>query len=116
MADPPRSLTVDDTAAGWRLDRWLARALPEHSRSRLQSLIEAGAILLDGKPARPSSRLRAGQAVVVHIPEARPAAPRPEDIPLAVVHDDAWLLVIEKAAGLLDRREKRRPEHRHSHT
>jgi 23S rRNA pseudouridine1911/1915/1917 synthase len=101
VADPPRSLTVDDTAAGWRLDRWLARALPEHSRSRLQSLIEAGAVLLDGRPARPSSRLRAGQAVQVHIPEARPAAPRPEDIPLAVVHDDSWLLVIEKPAGLV---------------
>ena len=101
MAALDRSLTVDETAAGWRLDRWLARVLPEQSRSRLQSLIEAGAVLLDGRPARPSSRLRAGQAVEVHIPEPRPAAPRPEDIPLAVVHDDRWLLVIEKPAGLV---------------
>jgi 23S rRNA pseudouridine1911/1915/1917 synthase len=96
-----RSLTVDDAAAGWRLDRWLARELPDQSRSRLQSLITAGAVLLDGCPARASSRLRPGQAVAVHIPEPRAAAPLPQDIPLAVVHDDRWLLVLEKPPGLV---------------
>jgi 23S rRNA pseudouridine1911/1915/1917 synthase len=101
VADSVRSLTVDETAAGWRLDRWLARELPEQSRSRLQSLIEAGAVLLEGRPARASSRLRTGQEVVVRIPEPRPAAPRPEDIPLTVVHEDDRLLVIEKPAGLV---------------
>jgi len=101
VEDPGRSLTVDETAAGWRLDRWLAREVPDQSRSRLQSLIEAGAVLLEGKPARASSRLRAGQTVVVRIPAPRPAAPRPEDIPLKVVHEDDRLLVIEKPAGLV---------------
>jgi 23S rRNA pseudouridine1911/1915/1917 synthase len=96
-----RSLTVDAAAAGWRLDRWLARELPDQSRSRLQSLIAAGAVLLDGRPARASSRLRAGQAVAVHLPEPRPAAPRAQDIPLVVVHEDRWLLVIEKPPGLV---------------
>jgi len=96
-----RSLTVDAVAAGWRLDRWLARELPEQSRSRLQSLIEAGDVLVDGGPARPSSRLRVGQTVVVRIPEPRAATPGPEDIPLTVVHEDDRLLVIEKPAGLV---------------
>jgi 23S rRNA pseudouridine1911/1915/1917 synthase len=96
-----RSLTVEPAAAGGRLDRWLARQLPEQSRSRLQSLIEAGAILLDGGPARPSSRVRAGQTVSVRIPEPRPATLRAEDIPLAIVHEDDRLLVIEKPAGLV---------------
>jgi 23S rRNA pseudouridine1911/1915/1917 synthase len=96
-----RSLTVDEAAAGWRLDRWLARELPEQSRSRLQSLIAAGEVLVDGRPARASARLRPGQAVTVHLPEARPAAPRPQDIPIAVLHEDRWLLVIEKPAGLV---------------
>lgn len=101
VEDPGRSLTVDETAAGWRLDRWLARELPGHSRSRLQALIEAGDVTLEGKPARASSRLRAGQTVVVRIPAPRPAAPRPEDIPLAIVHEDDRLLVLEKPAGLV---------------
>ena len=96
-----RSLTVDGAAAGWRLDRWLARELPEQSRSRLQSLIAAGAVLVDGRPVRASSRVRAGQAVAVHLPEPRPAAPRAQDIPLDVVHEDRRLLVIEKPPGLV---------------
>src|SRR5687767_11195920 len=96
-----RSLTVDKGAAGWRLDRWLARELPGQSRSRLQSLITEGAVLLDGRPARPSSRLRAGQAVALHLPEPRPAVPRAQDIPITVVHEDRRLLVIEKPAGLV---------------
>ena len=101
MAALDRSLTVDAGAAGWRLDRWLARELPEQSRSRLQSLITAGAVLLDGRPARASSRLRPGQAVALHLPEPRPAVPRPQDIPITAVHQDRWLLVIEKPAGLV---------------
>ena len=101
MAALDRSLTVDEAAAGSRLDRWLADHLPAQSRSRIQALIAAGSILLDGQTARPSSRLRPGQEVRVRIPEARPAGPRPQDIPLSVVHDDAWLLVIEKPAGLV---------------
>jgi 23S rRNA pseudouridine1911/1915/1917 synthase len=101
VAGADRALVVDLAAAGSRLDRWLARELPEQSRSRLQALIEEGAVLLDGRPARPSARLRAGQAVLVRIPEPRPALPRPQDIPLAMVHEDAWLLVLEKPAGLV---------------
>jgi 23S rRNA pseudouridine1911/1915/1917 synthase len=101
VAAPDQVLPVDGTAAGWRLDRWLARELPAQSRSRLQSLIEAGDVLLEGRPARASARLRPGQTVVVRIPEPRPAAPRPEDIPLAIVHQDDRLLVIEKPAGLV---------------
>ena len=101
VEEPGHALTVDETAAGWRLDRWLARELPGHSRSRLQALIEAGFVLLEGRPARASSRLRAGQTVVVSIPAPRPATPRPEAIALAIVHEDERLLVIEKPAGLV---------------
>ena len=101
VEEPGRALTVDETAAGWRLDRWLARELPGHSRSRLQALIEAGFVLLEGRPARASSRLRAGQTVVVSIPAPRPATPQPEAIALAIVHEDERLLVIEKPAGLV---------------
>ena len=101
MAALDRSLTVDEAASGLRLDRWLARELPDQSRSRLQSLIAEGAVLLDGRPARPSARLRAGQEVALHLPEPRPAVPHAQDIPITVVHEDRWLLVIEKPAGLV---------------
>ena len=58
-------------------------------------------MLLDGQAARASARLRAGQRVGLAIPEPAPAEPQPEDIPLAVVHEDAHLLVIDKPAGLV---------------
>ena len=97
MAD----LVADDEAEGQRLDAWLARGLPSLSRSRIQALIDEGHVLLDGARARPSARLRAGQAVRVHVPAPVPAEPQPEDIPIAVVHEDAHLVLVNKPAGLV---------------
>ncbi|HVO11568.1 MAG TPA: RluA family pseudouridine synthase [Vicinamibacteria bacterium] len=96
-----RRLTTDALAAGSRLDVWLARSLPALSRARLQALIEAGHVLLDGAPARASTRLRQGQGVLVHLPAPVPAEPGPEDIPLSVVYQDPHLLVVDKPAGLV---------------
>ncbi len=100
MAEAPRSLTVDSAGTSFRLDRWLAARLPELSRARLQSLIEDGHVQVDGRPAKASRRLKAGQAVAVSIPEPVAAEPIPEDIPLRVVYEDAHLLVVDKPAGL----------------
>lgn len=96
-----RTLTVEEDAAGERLDRFLARRLPDLSRARLQGLIADGRVVVDGGSARASLRVRSGQTVRMSIPEPRPAAPRPEDIPLAVVHEDRHLLVVDKPAGLV---------------
>jgi 23S rRNA pseudouridine1911/1915/1917 synthase len=95
------ALVVAPDEAGQRLDAWLAGRLPALSRSRLQALIEAGHVRLDDAPARAAARVKAGQAAVVEVPAATPAAPRPEDIPLQVVHEDGALLVIDKPAGLV---------------
>ena len=94
-------LVVAADEAGLRLDAWLARRLPALSRSRLQALIEAGHVRLDGAPARPATRVKAGQAAVVSVPAPTPAEPQPEHIPLRVVHEDAALLVVDKPAGLV---------------
>ena len=98
---PDRRLQVEPEAKGARLDAWLARRLPDLSRSRLQSLIESGHVRLDEQACRPSARLRAGQEVSVHVPPPEPAEPLPEDIPLDVVFEDAHLLVVNKPAGLV---------------
>ena len=99
--EEPHELVADDEAEGQRLDAWLARGLPSLSRSRIQALIDEGHVLLDGARARPSARLRAGQVVRVHVPAPVPAEPQPEDIPIAVVHEDAHLVVVNKPAGLV---------------
>ncbi len=98
---PRHALTVGPDDAGGRLDAWLARALPEHSRSRLQALIGEARVLVDGRAARASARVVPGQRVVVDVPEPVPAAPRPEDIPLAIVYQDERLVVVDKPAGLV---------------
>jgi 23S rRNA pseudouridine1911/1915/1917 synthase len=94
-------LTVDASAAGERLDRWLARSVAGQSRARLQALIEGGRVTLDGHRARASARLRPGQAVTLSIPEPAAPAPAPEDIPIAVVYQDDHLLVVDKPAGMV---------------
>jgi 23S rRNA pseudouridine1911/1915/1917 synthase len=75
--------------------------LPQHSRSQIRAWIARALVTLDGEHPRPSYRVRAGQQVRVVIPAPQPADPRPEKLPLRVIHEDAHLLVIDKPAGLV---------------
>jgi 23S rRNA pseudouridine1911/1915/1917 synthase len=85
-----------------RLDRFLAAELTDLSRSRLEGLIEAGAVALGEKTIRDSNhRVKPGEEYIVRIPEPRPAFPQAQDIPLDIVHEDKDLIVIEKPAGLV---------------
>jgi 23S rRNA pseudouridine1911/1915/1917 synthase len=94
-------LVADSAADGQRLDVWLARALPSLSRARVQALVRDALVHVDDAPARASLRLRAGQRVSVTVPPPVAAEPAPEDIPLAIVHEDPHLLVVDKPAGLV---------------
>jgi len=84
-----------------RLDQVLARLFPEFSRSRLQDWVRGSRVTVDGHPATPSARVRGGEHIRL-MPEAGREGPDlPEDIPLAVVHEDEALIVIDKPAGLV---------------
>ena len=96
-----RVLDVERASAGSRLDRWLAAAVPEQSRAKIQALIEAGHVLLDGAAAKASHRLRGGERVEIAIPPPPPETLEPEAIALTVVHEDAHVLVIDKPAGMV---------------
>ena len=91
---------VEPAEAGMRLDQLLAARLPELSRSRLQQLIEEGAVRVAGTAVKASLRPRAGADIELRIPEPRPAELLPEDLPLPVLHEDEHLLVIDKPAGV----------------
>ncbi len=90
-----------------RLDRWLCDACRETegegapSRSALQTLIEQGAVSVDGRPADKKQRLAPGQLVVLTLPDPQPAAAQPQDIPLDIVYEDACLLVVNKPKGMV---------------
>ena len=92
---------VTGESAGQRLDQFLHTALPEHSRSFLQKLIATGDVRVHGQPAKASYRVRAGDAVTIEIPAPQPLAALPEEIPLDVLFEDADLIVINKAAGIV---------------
>jgi 23S rRNA pseudouridine1911/1915/1917 synthase len=86
--------------AGMRLDQLLAARLPDLSRSRLRQLIDAGAVLVGGAPAKASLRPRAGVQIEVSVPDPRPTALVPEDLRLPVLYEDGDLVVIDKPAGV----------------
>ena len=96
-----RSLTVAPDDGGERLDRYLASRLDDLSRARIQSLIAAGAVLVDGAVARASHKTAPGEAIVLTLPDAAPSPLAPEPIPLRIVYEDGDLLVIDKPAGMV---------------
>jgi 23S rRNA pseudouridine1911/1915/1917 synthase len=96
------TLKVLPSQAGMRLDRWLADSLPELSRSRLQSLIEQGALSSGGSVVHNASRkVKEAEDYALLVPEATPAAPEAQDLALDIVYEDEHLIVIDKPAGLV---------------
>ncbi|MGJ5176543.1 RluA family pseudouridine synthase [Bradyrhizobium oligotrophicum] len=85
-----------------RLDRVLAAKLPELSRSRLKALILAGQVSLRAAAVRdPAYHVTAGDTITIDVPEAAPAEPAAEAIPLQIVYEDDDIIVIDKPAGLV---------------
>ena len=85
-----------------RLDRFLAAALPDISRSRLQALIAEGAVTQDGATIRDANhRVKPGASYAVDVPTPVPATPQPQEIPLQIAYEDSDLIVIDKPAGLV---------------
>ncbi len=101
-SDRVRRLDVPVDCAGLRLDQALARLLPEYSRNRLQDWMRSGLITLDGGPASAKAKVWGGETIVV-APQALPSTTEhaPEEIPLAVIFEDADILVVDKPAGLV---------------
>ncbi len=93
--------TVQPDAAGTRLDIWLGRAAGSLSRARLQQLIRSGHARVDGRPVKPSHTLHAGARVTLEIPPPAPVTLQPQAIALAVLYEDADLIVVNKPAGLV---------------
>jgi 23S rRNA pseudouridine1911/1915/1917 synthase len=88
--------------AGERLDRVLAARIADLSRSRLKALILAGEVAIGGRTIRdPGHHVNVGDAIMVEVPPAEPAAPEAEDIPLKVAFEDDEIIVIDKPKGLV---------------
>jgi 23S rRNA pseudouridine1911/1915/1917 synthase len=98
---PHLQIAVEAGDAGTRLDRMVVKECPELSRTRVQELIEEGLVRLNGKSAKDSQKVRAGDVIEV---VARPRAPlqaEAESIPLEVLYEDDDVLAINKPAGMM---------------
>jgi 23S rRNA pseudouridine1911/1915/1917 synthase len=102
LEDGVRTFVADATAAGMRLDAYLALAIPDISRARVQMLIETGQVRVDGVAVKAKQRLRGGEAIEIEgEPHPEPLHATPEDIPLDILYEDKYLAVVNKPAGMM---------------
>ncbi|HEV3386068.1 MAG TPA: RluA family pseudouridine synthase [Gemmata sp.] len=92
----PLDLIVMVKAEGMRLDQYVHMHVADFSRSEIQKSIEAGGITVNGKSSKPSYKVRKNDRLHVEMPEPTHDIPVPEDIPLDILYQDAWLAVINK--------------------
>ena len=95
------SHTVEARAHGWRLDHYLTRLYPNHSRAAFQRAIADGNAIVNGLPAKASRRLHVNDRIAVTLPERPDHTIPPEDVPIAILHEDDALVVLDKAAGMI---------------
>lgn len=97
MAEPRViNLTAHRKVEGLRLDQYLAVQIPECSRTAIRRSIDAGEVLVNGKPAKASYRLRSEDQVHIRLPEPTHELPIPENIPLQILYEDEYLALINK--------------------
>ena len=97
-----RRLTVPEEANGQRLDLFLVKQLTDISRSRVQMLLQQGSVLIDGKLAKASRKLRSGENIsILGDPQPPPLRAMAEAIPLEIVYEDEDLAVVNKPAGMM---------------
>ena len=95
------NLQIPDTEAGQRLDQALARLLPDYSRSRLKTWIEAGEVLVDGSIRRPRDKVNGGELVAVAGTVTEESTAEAQAIPLVMAYEDKHVFIVDKPAGLV---------------
>jgi 23S rRNA pseudouridine1911/1915/1917 synthase len=94
-------LLVDARTAGQRLDVALTTMLPWRSRASIHRLLDGGMVRLEGRNAPASRRVRLGETIVVDVPPDARAQPDPDAaLPFAILHEDRWMVAVDKPPGM----------------
>ena len=93
--------SVPDELAGMRLDQCLAEMFPDYSRSKLQTWLKDGRVLVDGEQRKGREKLDGGEEIELDAEAEQVVEYEAEDIPLDIVHEDESLLIVNKPAGLV---------------
>jgi len=100
-AAPPPQVALKPPMVGKRITANHTRRYPAYSRCVIQKVIDAGAVLINGKPPKASYRVRLEDAITVWLPELADDTPTPEDIPIPVVYEDDTFVVVNKPPGMV---------------
>ncbi len=101
LSPDPLEFVVGVADEGNRLDAFLARELPRHSRMQLRKVIGLGGVKVDGQGCKVAYRLHSGQKVSIFLPPMPAAGPQPENIPLDILFEDDYLIVVNKVPGMV---------------
>ena len=95
------TFTIDQEAAPLRIDRYLAEQCPEFSRSYLQKLLKEQKVTADDKPVKANYKIQPGVQIQVEVPDMEVPDILPENIPLDILYEDDYLLVVNKPKGMV---------------
>jgi 23S rRNA pseudouridine1911/1915/1917 synthase len=101
LSETPLEFEVKARTEGKRLDVYLASRFSDYSRQVIQKIIDADAVLVNGRQAKASYRVRPGDVVSIRLPDLPDTTPKPEDIPIKVIHEDEFLTVVNKPANMV---------------
>jgi len=97
----PFSILVTAKSQGRRLDQFVSETDLNLSRSQAKKLIEAGNILLNQRPTKPSAHLKAGDRISGTLPQPKSLSLKPEPLPLDIIYEDSSIIVIDKPSGMV---------------
>ena len=95
-------LTIEDSSdEGIRIDKYIANALPEKSRSYYQKAIDNGFVLVNGKSIKSKYQTKLGDEIIVSIEPVKEIDIVPEDIPIEILYEDDDVIVVNKPKGMV---------------
>lgn len=92
---------ADASNEGVRVDKWICGQNCDISRSMLQKLLKDGLVTVNGVPAAKSCTVKSGDVIVVNVPEPEELDIAAENIPIDIVYEDDYLLVVNKPKGMV---------------
>ncbi|CAN5898557.1 RluA family pseudouridine synthase [soil metagenome] len=101
LSETPIEFIVRARSGSKRIDSYLTSRFPDYSRSVIQKVIDAGAVLINGQTAKASTKIQLNDVVSVRLPELDDFAPIAEDIPISILYEDEQFVVIDKPPGMV---------------
>lgn len=87
--------------SGLRIDKYLSEQCPEFSRSYIQKLLKEEKVSVNGKIIKANYKVSSGDQITMEVPDPEEAEILPEDIPLHILYEDDYVLVVDKPKGMV---------------